>query len=49
MGIYAGGGYGSRGLEKAVMGMRPRGYMQEEVKEEKEEEERRRRGGGTFI
>ncbi len=32
MGIYACGGYGSRGREKAVMGMRPWGYMQEEVR-----------------
>ena len=32
MGIYACGGYGSRCPEKAVMGMRPWGYMQEEVR-----------------
>ena len=43
MGIYECGGYGSRGREKAVMGMRPWGYMQEEVGR------RRRGGGGTFI
>ena len=33
MGIYAGGGYGSRGPEKPVMGMRPWGYMKGEAME----------------
>ena len=33
MGIYAGGGYGSRSPERHVMGMRPRGYMQGEAME----------------
>ena len=41
MGIYACGGYGSRSRERAVMGMKPWGYMQEEVRRR-----RRRRGGG---
>ena len=39
MGIYAGGGYESRSPQKYVMGMRPWGYMQEEVRRRKEEKE----------
>ena len=48
MGIYACGGYGSRGPEKPVMGRRPWGYMQEEVRRRNEEGGGRRRVGLSF-
>ena len=41
MGIHAGECHGSRGPEGTVMGMRPWGYMQEELRRKEEEE-----GGG---
>ena len=46
MGIYACGGYRSRGREKAVMGRRPWGYTQEEVR--RKEEGGRRESGTSF-
>ena len=41
MGIYAGGGYGSRSREGTVMGRRPWGYMQEEVRGRRRRRRRR--------